>query len=406
MKPGAYILYLGPYTDDRVEAERGISANPAASNRMRRLAGAMSLAGFNTVILSPGSGMRLRQTGGRERIHRAHGHFGKIAVLYSAFVCVPVLGYVLGIFSTALAVWGVCRKRKVACFAAYNYYPGQMLAMIIARFFLRLPMVLELEELAIPTLSHWRRDSEIRPVQRLVFWACMKMATGLSPTVIVTTRRFLPALESANRTTVISGCMATEPGPEHALKNAKPLRVLYCGQIEFGHGASVLAEAILALDKNPERAGRFEFHIAGRGSKEPWLRKQLEQLSHVHVYFHGFLSDASYRELLTSADIGLALQSPASVEASHNVPSKAYEFMGNGKATILTDVGDFDCLPNSVCVMLETYTGECLARTLERLSAEEFHWLGMNAREFARENWSLEKAAQKIGHLLNTKQQR
>ena len=74
--------------------------------------------------------------------------------------------------------------------------------------------------------------------------------------------------------------------------------------------------------------------------------------------------------------------------------------MGNGKAVVVTDVGDFAHLPPDTVFRLEPFTAERLLNLLKDLRPETIDAVGMAAHAYALENWSLKTVGLRLKSLL------
>jgi glycosyltransferase involved in cell wall biosynthesis len=395
------IVYVGPLVTAAIKEQRRLPAfNPAGSNRLHRLAQALVAVDREVVCLAPGTALRMgwaRRGWHRGRIVHQQG----VPTLFCRAVGMPVAGMLLAPVFLILELWRLSRRRPIEAVLVYGCDPAAVFVASFARWGLRQPVILELEDIYVPRWSDWGADSEISGVRQAALWPCMKLMIALAQAFVVPTRRFLPQLKPHLPVEVVTGCMRVCPEPAEAfpVRPASPLHVLFAGRLEFEHGLRLLADAVDVLERS-SAPRPIEFDVCGQGSKEAWFRQRVAGWRRVVVRCHGFLPEVDYRALLAQADVCLALQHPAGREAQANVPSKAYEFMCSGKATVVTRVGDLAELPAAMCLLLEPYTPEALASELQGLSPPRARELGQAARAYALAHWDLAPVGQRLCGLL------
>ena len=135
--------------------------------------------------------------------------------------------------------------------------------------------------------------------------------------------------------------------------------------------------------------------MCGSGKYE-WLRERIGQLSQIKVCYRGFLSFSEFDALYKTVDICLALQQPNGRYGQFKAPSKGYEALCSGKALIVSDVGDFDDLPEDVCYKLKPYTAVRLAEIMSGLTLKEVSSKKINALVYSRDNFESSIVGQRI----------
>jgi glycosyltransferase involved in cell wall biosynthesis len=155
--------------------------------------------------------------------------------------------------------------------------------------------------------------------------------------------------------------------PTAHLRLAGPMRVIFSGKLEDQHGIAALLGAIQLLDEH-KIVERFRFDVCGRGPRSRDLEAYAANARPELVRFHGFTSDADYRELLDQADVGLALQDPEGFYGTTKTPSKAFEFICHGKILVASDVGDLSKLPREFCHLCKPVCAYALFEILRNLA--------------------------------------
>lgn len=394
------VVLVGGYIDDEIRAQRGLPCpNPAGSNRMLRLAMALQSVGERVVIVSPASAMRMRWCGRllhRKRIRRKNG----IAIIYAPAIGLPLMGMLWEQVALPLQLWGLKRRKGLKALLVYTYYPSYVMAAVFARLFLGVRAIVEdLEDVCVAKASDWLPSSGERALQQFGGWFLMKLMIRLSKSVIVPTHHFTSVVGRHKKLEVVTGCMAIFP-LRHLESEPGKITVLYSGSIEAEHGIDLLMETLSELDKDRQLSSRYRFDVCGYGTRLGWFEKGIESLENLEVRLHGFVSDAEYESILDRARLCLVLQSPTGRFALHKTPSKGYEFMGNGKAVVVTDVGDFAHLPPDTVFRLEPFTAERLLNLLKDLRPETIDAVGMAAHAYALENWSLKTVGLRLKSLL------
>jgi glycosyltransferase involved in cell wall biosynthesis len=394
------VVIIGNYINERIRVERRLPApNPAGSNRMMRLGMALRSVGEDVLILSPGSAMRMGWSG--RLFHPSQIHWeNRIPILYCHTVGLPILGMLWEQISLFLHLWGLRHNKHLTGLIVYCYYPSSVIAAIFTRVFFNLNVVEDLEDICEPHLSDWKHNSGARPVQQIVGWLTMKIMISISKAVIIPTKKFQYFIRKDKPLEIITGCMEITDRIVQVKKRKDKINVLFAGALEVEHGIKLLVETFHELKKYPSTAGRYRFELCGYGSQEEWLRNEIEKIDNVEINLHGFVSNKEYMELLENSDVCLVLQNPSGRFARYNTPSKGYEFMGNGKAVIVSDIGDFAELPGTVRLLLEPYSGRHLAILLRDLDITTIQHIGNAAYDYAQNHWSLKKVGEKIQTLF------
>ncbi len=363
------VIYIGGFIDEAIKAERGLrTLNAACSNRMDRISQALRAGGYRPVILSPAASLRMKSSG--VFFHPARLRSRKSAPALFA----PVIGlFGLNVLSSFmfqfLCLRVLLKSNKVRGVVIYNFNPSLVLLCAYLRWFWRLPVLNNVEDVSVPSLKDWHPRTEARPVQQIIFSICMKLIARMAGAYIVPSRRFLNYLPGNKPSAVISGCIAAAgANPGVPLKGCESLHVLFAGKIEREHGVVEFIQALQQLDamKNPPS---LRASISGEGHMADWVRQEVKALRNIKATFHGFVSSSDYARLLKDSHVCVALQNPAGRYADFKTPSKVYEFLGHGKAVISTVVGDIGELPGSAILLIDKLDSSALAERLLWLCA-------------------------------------
>ena len=368
-----YILYIGNYLDEVVVKERGLpTRNPAGSNRMRRIAEAIEHQGESVTLISPAISLRTSWQGRlwhSSNVRRA----GKVPVLFCGAIGLPILGTFLEPILLLLTLQGFASQHRIKGVILYNFNPTLVLIALWIRLFWKVPLVNNIEDISQPKLIDWLPQTEARPVQQLVFSICMAIIIRLCHGIIIPTEKFATVIPSDKSYLVISGCMpmslAKFDNTSHQT-DQYPIQLLYAGKIEFEHGIQHLLQALSLLSEDDNLAKKFTINICGQGGKAKWTVDYLGKLKKLDVRYHGFVSDKEYQQLLSQADVCIALQNPEGRYGSNKTPSKVYEYLGNGKMVIATRVGDLSLLPSEVISLCDLNNQHSLYQELINIARD------------------------------------
>lgn len=293
-------------------------------------------------------------------------------------------------------------RRPVGAIVIYNFSPSMvaLAAWLSLRSGVRL--LNNVEDVSVPQLKDWSRRTEARPIQQFVFWICMNLVARICDAYIVPTRRFLGYLPS-RPAEVITGCIEI-PSLLEAHQTPPPIRVLYAGKVEREHGIVQFVEALEALDNTPAAVG-LQVDVSGAGYMTGWVAERFSRLKTLRATAHGFVSSNQYEELLCAAHICVALQDPEGRYAQFKTPSKIYEFLGYGKAVIVTDVGDVREITASALCVLNALESIEIARHLSRLSQDPDTLAALQgqARRHSIEHFSYEMVGSRLRRLMQEK---
>ena len=387
------VVYLGQFISEKIRDERGLpTLNAAGTNRMHRVAQAIRDAEADCVIVSPGASCRMAWKGvwfHKASVTRSEG----VPVCLASALGVPFVSAGWALISTLALVVSLHRRHGVSGVVVYNYRMIECLVATVARWMLRVPVLLDLEDVSIPKLTDLKSGGIESFIRQIWCGFMMGMTLRVCHAVFAPTSRFRSVLPHGKKFEVLDGCMripALLSGePETACASIcaeRPLALLFSGKIEFEHGVDVLAKAILSIDMM-QNAHNYHFHICGGGSALEWLRRELFKVQQVNVFIHGFVSNCLFRQIFDRAEVCLVLQKPDGRHSFFKTPSKGYEALCAGKTLVVSNIGDFGMLPASVCRVVDPLNEESLVEAIKTLTREDVRRYGKHALAHARTRW-------------------
>ena len=369
-------VFYGPAVTTRAWKERRLPLlNPASSKRMFRLAEAFQIQGRRCFILTPGIMPRIGFSG---KVFRPLAEkIGSVPVITSKQWEVPWIGYMLTPITVVLALIKIACRRRIKTLVQYSFYPDAVMAAIFCKLFFQSKVILDCEDISIPSLRDWKRGSETRPVQQIWAWFLMRVSFFLANTIIVPSRKFSVAIAAKKKIIVISGCQRVT---RQVLPTTDRITVLLNGGLSRENGVDIFINALKKLDDRPRL---FDVKICGYGECRDWIAKEISQFKNIKVELYGTLSNEEYLKLLDSSDVCVALQNPNGRHGQYKTPSKGYEALCSGKALIVSDIGDFDLLPDNICYHVRPYSDKQVADILQGLRRN-----GVNVVREAASSWS------------------
>jgi glycosyltransferase involved in cell wall biosynthesis len=381
------VLFICGYRTGEIVRERGLpSLNVAGNNRSVRIAEALEAAGADVLLLS--SATTLRQKWMKKIFHdRKETQWRSIKVIFTWSVGLPFLGALFEPLALCLSVKEAFESRQPTIVLLYNYYPGPLLAALLAKYLYGVKMILDIEDVSVLRVADWMGRGDARPVQQLASWVLLKVGMAACDSVIVPSRRFLRAAQVDKRYAIVTGCIAVDRSAARSQKDTSaPLSVLIGGTLDDNQGLSLVLEAMELIVSSRQSRERLDFHFCGFAQDERKLKERLRALAvkGARVHYYGTLTSDEYRSLLAQADVCVAMQNPGGRHAETNTPSKVYEYLAHGKAVIASDVGDFREIPVDV-VSLCDWNAMALSHRLEEFASdkEKVLRMGERAAEFA-----------------------
>jgi glycosyltransferase involved in cell wall biosynthesis len=392
------ILYLSHYYPVEIVNSRALSTrNIAGNNRIRRITGALANAGLRVDIVSPGICM---QCGLGRRIFQGvyKGREDGVDVTVAPAVVFPFVGGILEILLFPFWTVSFLFRTRFDGAVFYNYSISFAILAIFLRV-IRVPFIMQVEDVAVPARADWRAGSETRPVQQLVMWLCMRTIAGLSAGLWVPSERFRPFLPERKPCLVVAGCVAdSEWGQYSPIQLQAPVRVLFVGKYEREHGVDLLIGALRRLRAGGPTGAHFLVDCCGTDTYPAELLAMSAAEGTPVIQLHGLLSDSEYRGLLAESAVTLTLQRAQGRHANLKSPSKAQEFLAAGKLVIATDVGDLASHSGDHLIMLRHETVEELVGVFEDIAEEpgKYEKIAQTARSFSLRESSYEAVGKKL----------
>ncbi|MFD2543284.1 glycosyltransferase [Lacinutrix gracilariae] len=366
-----HILYLGNFLNERVVSKRQLPTNnPAGSNRMYRIAKALSVH-YKPIIISPGVSLNIKFN--RQEINQKTiiSHKENVVHFFSKTLAVPVLGLVYSYITYLLAVIRLINKTKTKQIVVYNFDPQLVIIVLLLKvFYPKIKIINNIEDISKPTLNDFKSTSEDRPLQQIVFYICMHIIAKIADGIIIPTKRFKDFLPGKKHTLIVTGCIDVKQKPFS--ENLDKLIVLFSGKIAFEHGIDVFIEALIKLSKQTKLKDKIKFYVTGGGQKSEWLKNRIKELNLIDITYFGFVSSVKYTELLNQADVCVALQKETGRHSNYKTPSKVYEYLGNSKIVITTDVGDLKSLGDDIITICAPLTSDnlisCFSKSIDERS--------------------------------------
>lgn len=403
MKNKEHILYVGGYLNEGIVNQRGLpSRNSAGSNRMHRIANALKSSGRRIIIASPGVSMKI-----------AFKNFffypatitktGKAPVFFNSTIGSPFLGMVYTFFSMPFSLFFLHKRKKFSSVIIYNFSPMLVIIAFVFKFFFRVPVFQNIEDISYPKISDWSRKTEVRPFQQIIFFCCLRLISAISSGYIIPTRKFIKFLNKKKPCIIVTGCINIKPNNLIFHNgNNDSINILFSGKIEFAHGIDKFIEAMLILDKSVKINAKVKVDISGYGSKAEWLKYKLQKFKNLNINYHGFIPDSSYENILNSANICIALQDPKGRYSNNKTPSKVYEYLGYHKTVIATDVGDLAILPEEIITICKPFNEKILSKLIlyfinnKSISDKQ----ALKAGKYAYKNYSYNKVGKDLSTFI------
>lgn len=341
--------------DDTTRLRRGVvTDSPAASRKVFMLCQALRHASVRPVVLSLGRG---RQDGSGRYFSAAARRVGGVPIVYAPLWQRPLLSQLLSLLAPAMLLRRLRRPGDDHVVVFYNRMPAYAAALLMAPL-LRLRAVLDLEDGEVGTGALARIRSKLfdRMCSGGALLACraLEQATAVRP-------------------------VACYYGTVEAARDARawpdePLAVLMGGTVSPDTGAHLLVSAIEQIRAEaPDWARGLEIAVTGKGESIEALQRLAAQAGWPRVVVHGRTTDAQYRAIVQSAQVGLALKPRSGALANTTFPSKVVELAGAGLLVLTTDISDVRSLFGTGAVYLED---ESAAGLVDRL-----RWIVHNRAE-------------------------
>jgi glycosyltransferase involved in cell wall biosynthesis len=356
IKKKQYVLYLANYLDEQIVNERNLPTNNVAgTNRIQRLSEALSL-NYSIIVVSPGVSLRLKKNKSHFYLRSKWHHYNKVKIFFSQTVSVPYLSVFYSYVSYFFNLLILIKRTKAKKIIIYNFDPLFVFIVVFLKcFYWNIKITNNIEDISIPKISDFSNKSEDRGLQQYIFYVCMKIIAFLSHAYIIPTKRFINYLPIKKEILIITGCLSVKN--KVIEKPKKKIEVLFSGKIEFEHGIDIFIAA-LKLIEDSNYHNKININISGGGDKAQWLHREILNFKKLKVQYHGFVSNTEYKNLLENSDVCVALQKDTGRHSQFKTPSKVYEYLGNSKIVIATNVGDLSEISEeiiNICKPLNTF---------------------------------------------------
>lgn len=387
MKKKDVVLFYGPLATERTYKERGLITWCApCSNRMRRLGQSLRVSGCRCFIISPA--ISLRVPAKRWCHYPVIEHLNGVPIVSLGQFGAKYLGFLLSPLTACLALRKIMCRHRVTAIMQYVYYPDALLISLVGKMLYGCRIILDLEDVCVPCWADWKLNSGVRPVQQLIGSLLMKASLLIADVIIVPTSKFMPYTKrQISDILLVKGCQpVADCLPEATYKEGRAIKILFGGAFVFEHGIHLLAEALCMLKENSLECP-IEVHTCGSGNKVDWFVNAVKDVKNIPIHCHGYLSNREFCCLFESIDVCCVLQNPQGRYGTLKTPSKGYEALCSGKTIIVSDIGDFQELPDDICYHLHIYTAEGLKDIITSLTLQDVITKRESALHYAKKHW-------------------
>ncbi|MBK5214516.1 MAG: hypothetical protein JJE55_12745 [Flavobacteriaceae bacterium] len=234
---------------------------------------------------------------------------GKVLHLGSRFT-----GRLAQIFMTIkLIKWLVNHRKSYDYCLCYNFYPGELAAAFVAKYFLRKRIVVDFE------------DDYLLQSKNKLYNQYFKFAKRIPNAVICINKNMLHYFPKQD-VYVFNGFIDLSYVNTINFNLQDGVKLLYAGALDEIRGVDLIPDIIYMLR---ERLKSFQILITGSGSYEYMVK----EWNFKEVTYLGFLSSVEYNSALANADVFLVLQKPEHPFSKGSFPSKI-EFYSHYKKPI------------------------------------------------------------------------
>jgi len=313
-------------------------------------------------------------------------------------------------FAASSLFYGLLIARRADVMYAYHPPLTVGVTAVLIRFFRRIPLVYDIQDLWPDTLAATgmiKNTTVLRLIEGLCGWVYRHcdFITVLSPGF---KRRLIERGVAANKLSIIynwadeasltasSAKLSTEfPGQDH-------FRILFAGNMGKAQALDIVLEAALLLK---DRCPHICLILVGDGVEKNRLMEKAKEMALNNVLFLPRVSMTKIGVYLSAADALLVnLSNDPLFEIT--IPSKTQAYMAAGKPILMAVSGDAADLlrlanagvavaPGSASLLSEA------AQYLANLSPQELKALGQNASTFYNENMSLRIGVQSFKQIFN-----
>ena len=344
--------------------------------------------------------MRLKHNANSLVIRSKWHHHQNIKIFFPKTLSIPYVCIIYSYISYFFSLLFLIKKTKAKKIIIYNFDPLYVfISMFLRCFYWNIKIINNVEDISIPKLSD-PKNNESRTFQQLIFYFCMNITAFFSHAYVINTKRFIKYLPVKKNILVITGCILIKKPTIN--KPKEKIEILFSGKIEFEHGIDVFIAA-LKLIENSNYCDKININISGRGGKVDWLENEISCFEKLKVRYHGFVSNINYKKLLENSDVCVALQKDDGRYSEFKTPSKVYEYLGNSKIVIATDVGDFSEINENIIKICKPLDPINLFQNLTEFTSkkDDLVTLKQNIYFYSKAEYDLSKVGEKLYYFLN-----
>lgn len=235
-----------------------------------------------------------------------------------------------------------------------------MPAIVIAKIFKSLKIVLEVEEIYTSVGAWW---AVMRHIERLYvrkIGSCYMLSTEMLESAVPV---------GCPRIYIYGAYSSVNVLRRHDLQQKNCIKLLYAGIIDKQKlGAFNAVRAAAFLDN------KYELHIVGFGDIDDLLLEidKVNAIGSCKVTYDGYMSGARFDEYCAGFDIGLSTQSASGAYIASSFPSKILTYLAYGMRVVSPYI---DCVANSEIAYLVSYyysdSPEEIAKSIMRVNVDE-----------------------------------
>ncbi len=359
------LIFVCNALDEKTRIQRGISTDsPAASRKIFMMCSAIRLAKVRPIILSLGRG---RQNNSGMYFPAFVKRVNGIQVVYAPFIHVPILSQLFSLIAPLWFIWHFRRLSGKKTILFYNRMPAYTLTLILA-FFLRYRTVLDLEDGEITDKS--------QPINHLCSLFMRKLFDLMCSGGAMLACSALEKMTSLRPAISYYGCASSSE--EVSVNWLAPIMgVLFGGTLSRVQGSMLLVEAIKLMRKRSESwCQNMIIEVTGKGDAVEDFLQLSREAGYPEVRFHGRMTNAEYRSIVSRCHVGLSLKPNAGILANTTFPSKVNEIATSGLLVLTTKISDVEIVLGNGALYLTENTPEVLVK--------HFRWIVLNRNAAAK----------------------
>jgi glycosyltransferase involved in cell wall biosynthesis len=389
------VIYLTNYVGPELARQRGITSySDAANRRVEELVRVLRQAEYAVRLISAGW-KRSDQTFRRYPPADESLPDGTVCH-YLGYLDCAVLNLFFCLWDTFWCL-GKLRRRHPDCVVLfYNPSVQSGLPALLARWFFRVPIFIELEDGThlIKSVGLFRNLSF-----RLLLTVSRRFISGA-----IVPSAPLAGFYDRLPVYVFRGCPLSDTiVPQRGAAPDGSLTFLFGGTLDEIRGVDLLVSALEILERNSTFEGTgVSFVITGSGPWQNRLPARLETFHKVDATYLGRLDTAEYRRVLSRSHVGLALQKRDHPFSKACFPSKVISFIAAGKLVITTAIADLEEFIGDKALILHDDDPRRLADLIMNVCREPARYLalGERARTWFTTEHSLPKTALELRRLI------